>query len=151
MIMIKIIFYSTLFIGLCTSCNNQREERTVASESIQWNENREDATTDKIGKIEIAAPEFNFGTIKEGEKVEHVFTFKNVGNAPVILVQVSASCGCTTPNYTREPVLPGKEGEIKVSFDSEGQTGMQQKIVTISSNAENRVTTVQLKGIVENK
>jgi len=81
--------------------------------------------------------------------VDHVFKFKNTGTAPVIIAQVAASCGCTTPDYTRDPILPGKEGEIKVSFNSQGQVGNQQKIVTVSSNAANNVTTVEIKGTVE--
>src|SRR5690606_34226755 len=100
------------------------------------------------GIIEFEETAFDFGEVKEGEVIEHVYTYTNTGKTPVILSQVSASCGCTTPSYTQTPVLPGKSGEIKVSFDSNGQVGKQQKIVTIASNAENGVTTVQLKGEV---
>ncbi|QBQ40677.1 DUF1573 domain-containing protein [Sphingobacterium psychroaquaticum] len=100
------------------------------------------------GKVEFESPVFDFGTVKEGEIVEHIYAFENTGEAPVILSQVSASCGCTTPSYTQTPILPGKKGEIKVSFDSNGQVGKQQKIVTVVSNATNGVTTVQLKGEV---
>lgn len=110
-----------------------------------------DTTTNEAaqgGKIEFEESVYDFGEVKEGEVVEHVYTYTNTGAAPVILSQVSASCGCTTPSYTQTPVLPGKTGEIKVSFDSNGQVGKQQKIVTIASNAENGVTTVQLKGEV---
>lgn len=117
--------------------------------------NKEEQTTDttaneaaKGGEIEFEESIFDFGQIKEGEVVEHVYTYTNSGTAPVILSQVSASCGCTTPSYTQKPVLPGKSGEIKVSFASDGQVGKQQKIVTVVSNAENGVTTVQLKGEV---
>ncbi|TYR32694.1 DUF1573 domain-containing protein [Sphingobacterium phlebotomi] len=102
----------------------------------------------KGGKIEFAESVFDFGQVKEGEVVEHVYTYANIGTAPLILSQVSASCGCTTPSYTQTPVLPGKSGEVKVSFDSNGQVGKQQKIVTIVSNADNRVATIQLKGEV---
>lgn len=110
-----------------------------------------DTTTNEAsqgGKIEFEESVYDFGEVKEGEVVERVYTYTNTGTAPVILSQVSASCGCTTPSYTQTPVLPGKTGEIKVSFDSNGQVGKQQKIVTIASNAENGVTTVQLKGEV---
>ncbi|PRD57265.1 DUF1573 domain-containing protein [Sphingobacterium gobiense] len=102
----------------------------------------------KGGKVEFDESVFDFGEVKEGEIVEKIYTYTNTGTAPVILSQVSASCGCTTPSYTQTPVLPGKSGEVKVSFDSNGQVGKQQKIVTIVSNADNRVTTIQLKGEV---
>ncbi len=100
------------------------------------------------GIMEFEETEFNFGKIKEGEQVEHVFKFKNTGEAPIVVAQVSASCGCTTPTYTSTPVKPGEVGEITVKFDSHGQVGQQQKIITIASNAQKRVTTVQLKGEV---
>lgn len=102
----------------------------------------------KGGEIEFAEPVFDFGQVKEGEIVDQVYTYTNTGTAPIILSQVSASCGCTTPSYTQTPVLPGKSGEVKVSFDSNGQVGKQQKIITIASNADNGVTTIQLKGEV---
>lgn len=117
--------------------------------------NNGEQTTDTLenelaqgGKLEFGESVYDFGEVKEGEIVEHVYAYTNTGTAPVILSQVSASCGCTTPSYTQTPVLPGKSGEVKVSFDSNGQVGKQQKIVTIVSSAENRVTTVQLKGEV---
>lgn len=135
-------------MAILASCGNSTQQngndntdRTVGSEVS--------ANNGAMGKIEYVETEFDFGTIKEGNIIDHVFKFKNTGDAPVILSQVSASCGCTTPDYTKEPVLPGQEGEIRVSFNSQGQVGRQQKIVTISSNAENRVSTVQIKGTVE--
>src|SRR5690606_2927490 len=100
------------------------------------------------GKIEFSENEFNFGEVKEGEIVDHVYEFTNTGSTPVILGRVTASCGCTTPSYTQTPILPGEKGEVKVSFNSDGQVGRQQKIVTIVSNAENNITTIQLKGEV---
>lgn len=149
--MMNKVFYTTLILAVMASCSNQPKETSQTDELIEVVSNNAEADTAVTGIIEFLEPEFNFGTIQEGEVVDHVFKFINTGKAPVILTQVIATCGCTTPSYTQEPVLPGKEGEIKVSFDSDGQLGTQQKIITISSNAENRVTTVQLKGIVEKK
>lgn len=147
--MIRNFLLGALFVGIVTSCNNQGSSSASSQES---GDSAQVAQTDEstgLGKIEYENASYEFGTVKEGTIVEHVFKFKNTGTSPVILAQVSASCGCTTPDYTKEPILPGKEGEVKVSFDSNGQVGAQQKIVTISSNAENRVSTVQIKGIVE--
>lgn len=125
------------------SCGNADNKVTESADSVATEE-----ATAAGGKITFEESEFDFGQVKEGEVVEQVYTYTNTGTAPVILSQVSASCGCTTPTYTQTPVLPGKTGEVKVSFDSNGQVGQQQKIVTIVSNAENHVTTVQLKGEV---
>lgn len=145
---LKNIFLSCAFVAVLSSCNNTTQKNNsedadvvVSDSTVIAGENR--------GKIEFGETVYDFGTVKEGEIVEHVFKFTNTGEAPVILSQVSASCGCTTPNYTKDPILPGKEGEINVSFDSKGQVGKQQKIITVSSNAANNVTTVQIKGVVE--
>ncbi|MFD1768170.1 DUF1573 domain-containing protein [Sphingobacterium suaedae] len=134
-------------LATLTSCG------TTGGNTDATNDSSAVATKDSshLGKIEFAETAFDFGQVNEGDIVEHVYTFENTGKSPVILSQVSASCGCTTPSYTQTPVLPGKTGEIKVSFDSNGQVGKQQKIVTVVSNAENGVTTIQLKGEVAAK
>lgn len=144
----KKIFFGALLVVLQVSCNSQANTN---SSSVEEESSAVAVTEDNtaVGVIEFENSVYDFGTIKEGKVVEHIFKFKNIGNAPVILAQVSASCGCTTPDYSKEPILPGKEGEVKVSFDSKGQLGKQQKIVTVSSNAERSVTTVQLTGTVE--
>ncbi|NQD70580.1 DUF1573 domain-containing protein [Sphingobacterium shayense] len=125
------------------SCGNSDKQTAQSSDSI---ENSGDQVMG--GKIEFVESEFDFGVVKEGEVVEHVYEFTNTGTTPIILGRVSASCGCTTPSYTQTPILPGKQGEVKVSFNSDGQVGKQQKIVTVVSNAENNITTIQLKGEV---
>ncbi|WP_140939543.1 DUF1573 domain-containing protein [Sphingobacterium lumbrici] len=150
--------FKQLGIGLASivffaACNNQ-PKTAEASKVDPTGVNTPTENTEPLsgtGKVEFEADVFDFGTVKEGEVVNHIFKFKNTGEEPVILSAVSASCGCTTPDYTKDPILPGKEGEIKVSFNSQGQVGTQQKIVTVSSNAINRVTTIQIKGTVENK
>ncbi|MCI0921413.1 DUF1573 domain-containing protein [Sphingobacterium rhinopitheci] len=146
--MINKFLFPALLLGLMTACNNQSSSSSSA-DSTQVS--AVDSVTENVatGVIEFADAKYDFGTVKEGKVVDHVFKFKNTGTAPVIIAQVAASCGCTTPDYTRDPILPGKEGEIKVSFNSQGQVGNQQKIVTVSSNAANNVTTVEIKGTVE--
>lgn len=147
------IFRNTLLafaiLGFMASCGNQGDTNVNKGTTAIVASVSDSTKSDKQGTIEFENSVFDFGKVKEGAVVEHVFKFTNAGTAPVILSQVSASCGCTTPDFTKEPVLPGKTGEIKVSFNSLGQVGTQQKIVTVSSNAEPRVTTVQIKGVVE--
>lgn len=137
-------------VGLMVGCGNQNTGNTNQSaDGPEATAIKDTTAAQQQGVIQFEESAFDFGQVKEGDVVEHIFKFKNTGTAPVILSQVSASCGCTTPDFTKEPVLPGKMGEIKVSFNSLGQVGTQQKIITVSSNAENRVTTVQIKGVVE--
>ena len=76
----------------------------------------------------------DFGNIEEGLTVEHIFKFTNSGDAPLIISNAQGSCGCTVPQYSRNPIAPGETGEIKVSFNSAGRAGKQDKRVTLSAN-----------------
>lgn len=143
----KKLFFAAVVASMLMACNNSSNNTNVNNDTTITSE--EYTHTTGNGKIVFEQDEYDFGTIKEGDVVEHTFNFKNDGTEPVILAQVSATCGCTTPDYTKDPILPGKEGQVKVSFNSAGHPGIQQKFVTITSNAENSVLTVQLKGTVE--
>lgn len=79
----------------------------------------------------------DFGDIHQGDKVQHVFTFENTGNEPLIITNVQTTCGCTAPSWTRDPIAPGQEGEITVQFNSTGKIGRQNKVITVVSNAVN--------------
>ncbi|MGJ1286624.1 DUF1573 domain-containing protein [Sphingobacterium spiritivorum] len=148
----KLAFAGILSMAcLVSACGNST--KTNVAKAAQGDSVAGDTTQQKgqeaLGKIEFEETAFDFGQVKEGEVVQHTFTFINVGEAPVILSEVNASCGCTTPHYSKSPVLPGKKGEVKVAFDSKGQVGKQQKIVTVMSNATNGISTVQLRGEVQ--
>lgn len=80
----------------------------------------------------------DFGTIYQGDKVEQTYKFTNTGNEPLVITNVQVTCGCTTPKgWPREPVPPGAKGEITIGFNSAGKMGLQNKTVTIVSNAVN--------------
>src|SRR5688500_13215571 len=80
----------------------------------------------------------DFANIDQGDKVEHTFYFSNTGNEPVVITNVQVSCGCTTPKgWPRDPIPPGASGEITVSFNSAGKMGVQNKPVTLVTNAVN--------------
>lgn len=90
--------------------------------------------TGEIPVMTFTEKEFDFGTIKEGDKVEHVFTFTNTGKADLVIADAKGSCGCTVPVFKKEPIKPGETSEMKVSFDSNGKPGAQQKSVNITAN-----------------
>ena len=103
------------------------------------------------------APDINFtemvidyGTIAQGADGNRVFKFVNNGKEPLILTNVSASCGCTTPKWTRNPVAPGEKGEIQVHYDT-NRMGNFQKMITVTSNAKTASTTLTIKGKVVTK
>jgi hypothetical protein len=77
----------------------------------------------------------DFGNITQGDVVERVFKFKNTGNQPLIITNIQTSCGCTTPVWPRDPVMPGGSGEIKVGFNSAGKMNKQTKTLPILSNS----------------
>ena len=99
-------------------------------------------------KITFEKSEFDFGDIHQGDKVEHVFVFENSGTEPLILSNVLTTCGCTASEWPREPIAPGKKGEIKVTFNSAGKMSRQNKVVTVVSNAVNSQEKVKLVGNV---
>jgi hypothetical protein len=93
-------------------------------------------------------PGYDFGKIKEGEKVHYNFKFKNTGKSPLIITNATATCGCTLPEPPKDPIQPGAEGVIKVVFDSTGKSGMQDKVITVTSNGNPSVNDVHLVGVV---
>ena len=143
----KIFLSLAAGLFIFTACNQQNDN--AQDNATENAENESSSNGEGIGRMDFEDTVFDFGKIKEGEIVNHTFTFTNTGNEPIILARVSASCGCTTPTYTSTPILPGKTGEIAVEFNSTGQLGLQQKIITIASNSESNITTVQLKGEVQ--
>ncbi len=99
--------------------------------------------------ITFAEKEYNFGTIKEDDGMfTHEFQFKNEGKTPLIINEVKASCGCTVPEWPREPVLPGKTGSIKVSFDPKKQSGAFSKTIQVLSNASTPQVVISIRGVV---
>jgi hypothetical protein len=92
---------------------------------------------------------FDFGTIKAADgSVSHVFDFTNTGSTPLIIQNVETSCGCTTPEWTKQPVLPGAKGFIKVSFNPEGRSGQIDKTITIKSNASKPAVYLKITGSI---
>jgi hypothetical protein len=95
--------------------------------------------------------EFNFGKLEQGKSVSHEFKFKNVGKEPMVISDATATCGCTKPSFAKDPIKPGGNGVISVTFNSTGKMGAQDKAITITSNAKDGQKVIHLKGEVEPK
>ena len=93
----------------------------------------------------------DFGSVPEGTQAAHEFRFRNTGNQPVVIANVQASCGCTTPDWTKTPVLPGKSGVVRAVYSSAGRPGVFSKTVTVSSNAAAGSQVLTIKGTVLTK
>ena len=100
------------------------------------------------GVLQFNVESFDFGTVEEGDNAQKTFTFKNTGNQPIILSNVQASCGCTTPNWTREPIMPGQSGKIEVSYNSAGRPGAFNKTITVTSNSSTPTKVLTIRGNV---
>ena len=103
------------------------------------------------GVIKFKTESHDFGKIEEGVQATHTFEFTNTGTAPVVISNAQASCGCTTPDWTKDPVMPGKTGKVTASFNSQGRPGNFSKTVTVISNSETPQIVLSIKGEVNQK
>ena len=94
------------------------------------------------------AQNFDFGKIKQGTPVTHEFKFTNAGKVPMIITNVQASCGCTTPDWSKEPIAPGQKGFIKATYNA-ASVGAFNKAVTVTANIPNGSVQLFIKGEVQ--
>ena len=99
--------------------------------------------------ITFDATTIDYGTIEKGADPIRKFKFTNTGTEPLIVKAAKGSCGCTVPLYPKEAIKKGAKATIKVTFNSAGKMGLQDKTVTITSNAKNSPRILHLKGTVE--
>lgn len=109
--------------------------------------NAKSQTADSTVVISFTETVHDYGTIDQGSDGSYEFKFVNDGKSPLILNNVRSSCGCTVPSWTKEPVQPGKEGTIKVKYNT-AIAGAFNKSVTVNSNAKNSSVVLQIKGNV---
>ena len=99
--------------------------------------------------VNFANMSHNFGEIKQDSKHTYVFKFTNTGSQPLIIENATGSCGCTVPTYPKEPIAPGKTGEIEVVYSPGQQQGEQMKTVSITANTDPIVTTLNISAKVQ--
>lgn len=101
--------------------------------------------------IKFAEKEYNFGIVPiNGGGVSHSFEFTNTGDAPLVIISATASCGCTRPTYPTEPIAPGKKGKIKVTYLPEGRPGEFNRVVKVRTNDKNaKKISLVIKGTVK--
>jgi hypothetical protein len=134
------------------SCNDavqkvNKNDKKLSTDLVKNNQSLKNNSKDIIQPIiEILESEYDFGIIKQGEKASHDYKIKNIGNSDLLITSAKGSCGCTVPEWPREPIKPGNEANIKVTFDSKGKTGKQNKRVTLMTNAIPNVKILTIKG-----
>jgi hypothetical protein len=106
----------------------------------------------ELGKFKFEEETFDFGNIKEENgPITHKFVFTNEGNSPIIIQGVRASCGCTTPAWSKEPIPPGEKGFVTAKYNPKNRPGSFRKSLSITSNADPSVKVIYIKGMVDQK
>ena len=101
--------------------------------------------------IEFDKTEYDFGELIEGEIAEGTFKIKNKGKVDLIITNAKATCGCTVPEWPKEPIAPGDSADLKFTFNSSGRVGKQSKSITLQTNTEKLTETIRIKGTVVKK
>lgn len=143
----KIIVYTLGFILFASliSCNNSNTQTGGEYNITNPSSANGNNTDNNLPIIKFTETEYNFGTVIQGEKVAHSFVFENTGTGNLIISNVKASCGCTVPKWTKEPIKPGQTGNIELVFDSANRDGIQTKSAKVYSNTQPNVTELLIR------
>lgn len=146
----KILLAATVSLVIASCGSTTENSGEITTDLI---DNPITASEEKVDEENLPAFEFEeeikeFGTITQGEIVNMTFKFINVGKSDLIISSAQGSCGCTVPEWPKEPIQPGEKGIIDVSFNSNGKQGMQNKTVTLVANTMPNTTVIAIKGEV---
>lgn len=146
---------AAVFALAASSCSNEssKEDKNLLESKMVSNPYTADgvdtAVMNRLATMDFADTLHDFGHMKEGEVAEYDFSFKNNGKQPLLISKATGSCGCTVPDYPREPIVPGGTGVVKVKFNSAGKYGFQDKSVTLLTNSTHGMHTLYIKAEVE--
>ena len=152
-------FLLSLFVVVISfsSCKQEEKKSAPADQNslnggIIKNPNTlEGDNKQKLPELTFETLEHDFGKITEGEKVEYDFKFTNTGEAPLIISEVKASCGCTTPSWPKGVIKPGESDIIKVAYNSTGRPGNFSKGIVVTSNTYPNQNILKISGVVFKK
>ncbi len=116
--------------------------------SITFNVSAQDISKETAPVLQLEESTFDFGDLKQGDKVSHEFILKNDGKSPLVISNVITTCGCTAPEWPKTPIAPKQSATIKIAFDSRGRAGVQNKVITIISNAKTPQGRIRIKANV---
>lgn len=146
MIRNSIGLFALSLILFTTACKQESVADKITDEDMK--EIISEKVTGKLPKVQLDKLEHDFGTIAEGTVAETEFIVTNVGEGDLLIISAKGSCGCTVPEPPKEPIKPGESAPIKVSFDSKGKPGAQEKTVTLTTNSEVGIETFKIKANV---
>lgn len=143
----NILILAVLAVGFTSCKKDESPDQLVVDEQFEAAavENQQimsqdaliaDAQSKPLTNLVLSENHWDFKDVKKGESVEHVYEVTNMGENPLIISQVKPGCGCTAPDYTREPIMPGQKGQITLKFDSSNFDGLQNKQAEVYANVE---------------
>ena len=134
---------------LAISCHSASEDKVITTDLVSSPLTaKQSAEKVLMPKIQMDEDSFDFGEMQQGESVTHDFVLKNIGDANLIISTAKGSCGCTVPEWPKEPIAKGEEATIKVTFNSAGKSGKQNKKVTLVTNAIPNTKVITITGNV---
>lgn len=146
----KIILLTVLMSAfIVTSCKKENASAKILKENVETAAERDAVISLGSPIIEWDKVEYDFGNIKQGDKVETTFNLTNIGKGDLVITKAIGSCGCTVPDYPKEAVKPGESAEIKVVFNSNGKKNKTTNTVTLTTNTEKGNEIVRIKAFVE--
>lgn len=151
--MYKILSFSILIVAL-TACKQVDQKTTLTDAEIQKKEALAQALADTVNLTEVKwldSVDQKLGKLEAGKSVDITWRFENIGDKPLVLTEVSASCGCTVPEKPEKPIAPGEEGVIKATFNGSGEGSILKQVHVIGNLKPNREKTLSFSGQIDKK
>jgi hypothetical protein len=146
--------YFPIALAVCgifflSSCNGFFKNKKLGTGTMNNNAVPGGSNSEDMPDIKFDEEDHDFGRIKQGETLTYSYKFTNTGKSDLIINNCTASCGCTVPNWPREPIRPGESGYIDIRFDSSGKQNEVTKEVHVSTNAAPAMRTIKFHVFVE--
>jgi len=135
-IIVQILIVSIFSLGI-VSCKKDSKRGFIDVDKL-----RAEAQKIPLTTLAVSQVHHNFGDIAKGQRVKYTYKFTNTGDQPLVISTVKPACGCTVPDFTRDPILPGGVGEVTLSFDSSSFEGFQNKSADVFTNTEKSPVTI---------
>ena len=142
-------FLLLFLFSVAISCNSSSDDKAITTDLVASPLTaNQSAKTVAVPVVEMKETSYDFGEMQQGESVTHDFVLKNTGEADLIISAAKGSCGCTVPQWPKAPISQGEEATIKVTFNSAGKSGKQNKTVTLVTNAIPNTKVITITGNV---
>ena len=146
----RLVYILIVQLLVLSSCKENLVSK-IKADNVKSAKERDYKINKEASAITFSKPVYDFGSVEEGDIVETTFEFQNTGKSELIISNATSTCGCTVPEWPKEPIAVGGTGYIKVKFDTAGKPNLQSKVVTLNTNTKSGKETVEVKGTVNPK